>query len=443
MRLRNAIFAIAVAAIALAALPASALESTGYLRSGIGGNFRGGGQVCFYLPGTDFKWRLGNECETYAELGFRETLYKDRSGVEMVWTGMLSYSTQQRQDYESLTGNGNDIANRQNFISFKNLPFLGGATAWGGKRYYMRNDVHAIDWYYFDPSGPGVGIEDFNVSDLFKGAVAAFQNRYGDGKQIWRLDIRAYELPFFVGNLTIAVDLGILSAQSGQQVPTSMTVSPEISLQHRMSLLGGFNTLALQWGMGTLSSLNAYPADNASSGAWQWRIVEWLVFEPIPQLSGMFVFTYQDKNKVYENPTPNAGNASGVNWAGDSSRSWTLGVRPVWNVMNYFKLQADLGYQSVTPKVAYASGGPYSNTDTRTMFKAAIAPTFAPLPGPGGSFFVRPELRVFMAWATWNDAAQAAGAMGQGSCAATNTSGSVFGCSTNGFTFGAQVEAWW
>jgi maltoporin len=222
-----------------------------------------------------------------------------------------------------------------------------------------------------------------------------------------------------------------------------MTVSPEISLQHRMSLLGGFNTLALQWGMGTLSSLNAYPADNASSGAWQWRIVEWLVFEPIPQLSGMFVFTYQDKNKVYENPTPNAGNASGVNWAGDSSRSWTLGVRPVWNVMNYFKLQADLGYQSVTPKVAYASGGPYSNTDTRTMFKAAIAPTFAPLPGPGGSFFVRPELRVFMAWATWNDAAQAAGAMGQGSCAATNTSGSVFGCSTNGFTFGAQVEAWW
>jgi maltoporin len=77
------------------------------------------------------------------------------------------------------------------------------------------------------------------------------------------------------------------------------------------------------------------------------------------------------------------------------------------------------------------------------MFKASIAPTLAPLPGPGGSFFVRPELRVFMTYATWNKAAQAAGAMGQGTCAATGTSGSVFDCSTNGFTFGAQVEAWW
>ena len=443
MRLRNAIFAIAVAAIALAALPASAFEFHGYLRSGVGGNFRGGGQVCFQLPGAEYKWRLGNECETYAELEFRETLYKDKSGVEMVYTGMLAYSTPQAQDYESLNGNY-DIANRQNWIAFKNLPFLGGATVWGGKRYYFRYDANPIDYFYFDMSGPGVGIENIDVADLFKGAVAAFQNRQGDGKQVWRVDIRAYEIPFFVGNLTIALDLGILSAQGGQQPPTAMTISPEIVVLHNWpGLLGGNNQLSFSWGMGSLAPLNAYPNGNGSSNAWQWRIVDQWVFEPIPQLAGALVFVYQDKNHVYENPTPNAGNASGVDWAGDSLTTWTLGVRPVWNVANYFKLQADVAYQSLKPKVTYASGGPGGSTDTRGLFKASLAPTFAPLPGTGGSYWTRPELRLFVTYASWNQAAQDAGMLGQGSCAATGTSGSVFGCSTEGFTFGAQIEAWW
>jgi len=442
MRLRNAIFAIAVAAIAVAALPASAFEFHGYLRSGVGGNFRGGGQVCFQIPNTDYKWRLGNECDTYAELEFRETLYKDKSGVEMVYTGMLAYSTPQTQDYESL--NAYDIANRQNWIAFKGIPFLGGATVWGGKRYYFRYDANPIDFFYFDMSGPGVGIEGIDVADMFKVAVAAFQNRSGEGKQVWRVDLRAYEVPFFVGSLTIALDLGILSAQGGQQPPTAMTVSPEVVVLHNWpGLLGGNNQLSFAWGMGTLASLNAYTSGGSSSDAWQWRIVDQWVFEPIPQLSGALVFVYQDKNRVYENPTPVPGNASGVDFAGFSATTWTIGIRPVWNVVNYFKLQGDFAYQAYKPKVTYASGGIGGSTDSQSMFKATIAPTFAPLAGPGGSYWTRPELRLFVTYASWNQAAQNAGMVGQGSCAATGTSGSVFGCSTEGFTFGAQIEAWW
>ena len=457
MRLRNAFLAIAVAAIALAALPASALEFHGYLRTGIGGNFRGGGQACFALPGADYKWRLGNECETYAELQFNETLYRDKSGASFNYVGMLSYQTGQRQDYESLNGDWpNAWANRQNYVSADNLPFLGGASLWIGKRYYMRESLYSVDWFYFDPSGPGAGIENVDVGGLFRGALAVFTNKVGaetyypvDGahtnqvtsQQFWRVDLRGYNIPFFVGELTLALQLGILSASGNY--PTGQEVSPAVNFQWKWPVLGGRNLLTFQWGQGPMASLNAYPSPSTSSSAWQWRILEDLLFEPIPQLSGQLVFIYQDQNRVYENPNPNPGNGSGVDWAGNSSTSWTLGVRPVWNVTNYFKLQADVAYQSVTPKVAYASGSPFTSTDTMGMFKTSIAPTFAPLPGPGGSFWTRPELRLFVTWASWNKAAQAQGAMAQGSCAATGTSGSVFGCSTNGFTFGAQVEAWW
>ena len=467
MRLRNAFFAIAVAAIALAALPASALEFHGYLRSGIGGNFRGGGQACFYLPNTDFHWRLGNECDTYAELQFSETLYKDRTGVTFDYVGMLSYQTPQGEYYQSLKNSGSDIAVRQNYISVNNLPFLGGASLWGGLRYYMRYNSDPIDWFYFTPSGPGAGIENVDMFGLFQAALAAFQSKYNQSnyrgpagsqdpvptsaKQVWRVDLRGYNIPFPVGDLLVALDLGILSAASGQQTPGSETISPEITVQHNWPIFGGYNRLTFQWGQGMMSPLSEYPAENASSKAYQWRIIEQLLIQPIPQFAGMFIFTYQDLNKVYENPVANPGNTSGVNWAGNSATTWTIGVRPVWNIVDYFKLQADFGYQSLTPKVAYQGtnpGGPYTNTDTRNMFKMSFAPTFAPLAGPGGSYYTRPELRLFVTYASWNKAAQVAdnyqsGAMNQGTCAATGTSNSLFGCSTNGFTFGAQVEAWW
>jgi maltoporin len=464
MRLRNAILAVAVAALALAAFPASALEFHGYLRTGIGGNFRGGGQACFYMPGTDYKWRLGNECETYAELELRETLYKDRSGVEFTYTGLLAYMNWQRNNTESLVGfyafqnsgspipwNGTEFKARQNWVGVNNLPFLGGASAWIGQRYYMRSDVHPLDWYIFDPSGPGAGVENINVADTFKLAVAAFVNKGAEpgyypgpndptprpvaASQVWRIDVRGYEIPFFVGNLTFAANVGILTTTAGTRTPGSQTVSSWFTLLHNWpGLLGGNNQLWLQYGHGTMSPINAYPSESSGSNAWQFRITDMWVFEPIPQFAGALVFSWQDRNHLY-------GSAAPGGYQGDSSTTWTLGVRPVWNVMNYFKLQGDFAWQSLTPKTN--PGGRWGNTNTMNLFKATIAPTLAPLPGPGGSFWVRPELRVFVTYASWNEAMQANGGMDQGSCATTGTSTSVFGCSTNGFTFGAQVEAWW
>src|SRR5512138_1988028 len=152
MRTRNVlVVALALALVATAA-PASAVELHGYWRSGIGGNSAGGGQTCFGLGQFGYKFRLGNECETYGELEFRQNLYKDRSGVTFDFVGMLAVQTTQNSTFDTLKSynlnhNTNaastdpyflsagfaDIALRQTWIGAK-VPQLGGVTLWAGNR---------------------------------------------------------------------------------------------------------------------------------------------------------------------------------------------------------------------------------------------------------------------------------------------------------------------
>ncbi|WP_373878266.1 carbohydrate porin, partial [Azotobacter vinelandii] len=51
-----------------------ALDFSGYSRIGLAGSDEGGTQSCFRLPGAPSKYRLGNECEEYAELIFDQGL---------------------------------------------------------------------------------------------------------------------------------------------------------------------------------------------------------------------------------------------------------------------------------------------------------------------------------------------------------------------------------
>ena len=70
--------------------PAQALEFAGYLRSGLGTSVNSGSQSCFQLPGAQSKYRLGNECEQYAELELRQDLYTLDDGSVLSVDGMAS-----------------------------------------------------------------------------------------------------------------------------------------------------------------------------------------------------------------------------------------------------------------------------------------------------------------------------------------------------------------
>jgi maltoporin len=67
------------------------------------------------------------------------------------------------------------------------------------------------------------------------------------------------------------------------------------------------------------------------------------------------------------------------------------------------------------------AGGP-----TAKLSKLTLAPQYT----LSGGFWARPAFRAFATYAKWNTAAGAQG-------------GGVFAPSTNGMTYGFQVEAWW
>jgi maltoporin len=403
--------AVAAAVLGLAASSASAVEFGGYLRSGGGSTLsKDGGQVCFQLPGAYTKYRLGNECETYAELQFKQELFDAKDGVKFNYVGMLAYITDQQQDFESFKDAGNDIALRQNYVEAKNLPFMNGASVWVGKRYYERQDVHITDFFYWDASGPGWGIQDYKAGPV-KLSYAMFRNGGtggGSTDATTRHDFRVSGIGLGgFGDLTVGLQLNF--ADVVNPTPTNNNDGWALNVQHFMGgVLGGFNKFAIQYGKGSARNLAlAYPNNSEDEGNDTWRITEQLQWQTSPAFSGMATFVYQDQSDNYK-------------WM-------SLGVRPVWHINNYFKLQGELGYDEVKP-----STGGAVNEQTRKLTKFTIAPTIV----AGGGFWARPELRLFYTYATWNDAARDLwGGVAGGT-------GGRFGSDTNGSTIGFQVEAW-
>src|SRR5690242_15245542 len=118
--------AMAMAGSAAAAFADDApLDFHGYLRSGIGSNQGGGGsQACFQLAGAGSKYRLGNECETYAELALGKQVYQDKdTGAKFTVNSRLAMSAKQWQDWEDTSGNDPKakFALREMFVTAENI----------------------------------------------------------------------------------------------------------------------------------------------------------------------------------------------------------------------------------------------------------------------------------------------------------------------------------
>ncbi|MCC9596947.1 MULTISPECIES: carbohydrate porin [unclassified Rubrivivax] len=421
-RLHTRLLPLAAAA-ALCSGSAFALDFNGYLRSGGGSNSEDGGQVCFALPGTPgltgTKYRLGNECDTYAELGFTQELFESKKdGVKFIYHGMLSYSINNNDNsdsYASLVDDG-DIAARQNYIEVKNLPMMNGAAVWVGKRYYQRQDIHINDFYYWDTSGTGFGVEGYKIGDSgLNLSYALFRNTMGQDTAATRHDFRVGGIGLGAyGDLT----LGLQYNTADTSVDANDNNGWGFTVQHfKGGVLGGFNKAALQYSKGTVAQFDyGYPATDEmanSDGAKKWRFVEILNWQTTPKFGGMATFIYQKSD------TPKS------DWIGFNGTWMSAGVRPVYAINDYFRIVAELGHDRIKPN----DDASYQKTINLTKF--TIAPTLA----VGPSFWARPELRLFYTYAKWNEAARDiyAGAI----------AGGKFGTATHGSTIGFQVEAWW
>ena len=412
---------LAIASGAAAADPMYPSDSEGfhgYLRAGAGSNTSGdgGSQGCFGLGGNTMKYRLGNECDAYTEFGYTKSIAKS-GGVNYlatIWVNAYAPNS----DFGD-----NKLGIVKAYVEAQGLDFLNGGTAWVGKRFYYRPDIHMLDLQYINMNGTGAGLDripvgpgkfsyaffkdnDINARDPVTGAILGTRSAV-------RQNFIYGEIPVNTnGTLDLAATI-ITAEGKDNDIYGPKHNGWQLSAFHRQGkVFGGGNTFGVQYGVGPgvggdgngqfgASGNTAFGSDRKRT-----RVFNDMAIQPMENFGMEFVALWQKDES----------NANG-------SSTWTsVGVRPVYAFTNNFKLVGELG----TDRVTQAGGLP-----AKRLTKLTIAPTISA--GPG--LWSRPELRAFVTYGKWNDAATA-------SVNASNNGGPIYNNNTSGTSYGFQVETW-
>ncbi len=405
--------ATAVAATLLASGLAQAQFSTdGYFRSGTGAGVKGAPTTCFKLGKDGLDYRLGNECDTYAEINLKNTVKV--GGMQFSGNAMLNYWSQAQE-----TAAPGSLS--QLYIEATGMDFAPSLNFWVGKRYYGRSDVHITDTKYTKLDGTGGGVDSIDVGAgklgfaYFHrdagfagwGAASRFNAEFSTSKVNEGGWLRVL-LGVVQSEETLDKDGKALDAHNG----SSLTVQ---HYQHNLFGLGGGNTVWLQTANG------AAGLDGGFTNAYNGSGNDWLQDE-----NGTWVEDHGKTKRVRlaDSFTWQVGNFGGqvvAHLQKEDNTQYTttatsLGGRVSYAFTNNFKLVGEAGQSRI--KVPGA--------DTQSLSKYTIAPTIT----TGKGFFDRPELRLYYTHASWNDAAAAANS-------------SLPAGKTSANRFGVQAEVWW
>jgi maltoporin len=411
-----------------------AFEFHGYLRSGYGLNSEGGQQVAFQAPGTEAKYRLGNEAETYGEFIFVNNWLNPGQQSDQAWVKtevMIEANTTDSTNSASfpqtvvngqVTSGGNDqFRLREAFV--RGGHFLGdtqpGAIFWGGERYYRRQHVEIDDFYPLDLSGYGAGIEDVRLG-ITKLAVAFLAGARPDittengNYAKSNIDVRFYDAKGPLGVYGAWFDFATSkggTTPSGTVIPTSSGEAFGFKFQH-LEWHGGYNAFSIQYGTGVASNFSSNgsgtvvenPTPFINSEA-QFLVTEQVLLQPNDKFAIMPIFVYQrtkDGNPLHPR------------------QQWvSFGARPELFFNKYLSLAFEGGFDHTHSQIAPLYDG--------WLRKFTIAPQI----GAGRKFFSRPVLRGFLTYGNWSDGLR--GFVG----------GIPFQSRTDGFTYGVQAETWW
>ena len=413
------------------------LDITGYFRAGYGRSDEGGPLRAFGIPGVS-KYRLGNEAENYGELAFAKTFYP--AGV-FAGGGMNAGDPVARmvyrmsfvdsyQDYGSAADT--DFASPEIWGSLANVvPGMPDAKIWAGNRFYRRHDIHINDFYFWDMSGGGAGIEDITLGNgklafawIGDGAESAIysQRMISDplnlaGFSKTNFDLRYYDWNFLGGKGEVGlvysstqsgVDSSGSQAEDSDGLALSLVRTDEGFLDknslHKLSLqVGNGPAKTFTSGFDTFSDNTGTYIRPDPNESWRFRATDQVVVKPIDQFSigSALVYEYTDYGD----------NAPTEQWVSG-------GIRPIWHITDTFSIAFEGGVDWVSETLS-GDGG--------TLGKLTLAPQVS----LGDQFFSRPVLRAFVTYATWSDGLQ--GEIGGPDYAGQNS----------GFSWGVQMESWW
>lgn len=401
-------------ALCLAGAAHAQFSTDGYIRAGSGGGDKNK-NTCFKLGGTGFmadglNYRLGNECDTYAELSLKNTM---KFGDMQVTANIMPTYWTDRLDSSGDT----PFKLAQAYVEAKGVDFAPDVNFWAGKRYYGRSDVHITDTKYTQLDGTGGGADNIDVG-VGKLGVAYFRRDPGTWPG-WgtaeRVNVEFSTSKVNDGGWLRVLGGYVKSEEEGAHNGQSLTIQ---HYQDKLFNLGGGNTVYLQYARGA-SGLNGgfanalngngndWVATDATGATWvenhkglqSYRIADVFNWQ-VGRFGGQAVAHYQQDHQ-----------------AGYKTTSTSLGGRLSYAFTKNFKLLGELGTSAKKPQ-----GG-----ETQNLTKLTIAPTIS----IGQGFWDRPELRLYATHASWNKAA------------ADDASNGLPTGKRSGMRYGIQVETWW
>jgi maltoporin len=392
-------------------------EFHGYFRSGFGINAKGGDQDAFAAPGAFAKYRLGNETETYGEIGFDANwLNPDHTDTWFKTSIKLAIVAPRNSTFDVL----NAIAVRESFVEAgKVLASHPEMSLWAGQRFYRRRDVHINDFFFNDMSGYGAGFQDLKVGDKMKlnvaylggsaeigpGGMAADLGRFAKNT----FDLRLSDIPVGTGTLELWLIPTLEFAGDADADAAGIHHGIGGGVFFNMPFMGGFNEISAEFGFGGAANLSSGLDTGIADSGWLFRVVERATVQMNPKLSMMWTGVLQLDNRNGDT------NGSGGNlWI-------SAGARPVYCFTKYTGIAFEGGVDIVKAEAA-----PGATVDTGFVGKLTVAPLIR----PGTDFWARPELRAYVTAAFWNDGAGDAG-------------GPAFAGDNFGLTMGVQAESWW
>ena len=417
------------------------VEISGYLRAGYGRDNEGGPQVAFQAPGAFAKYRLGNEAETYGELTFAKNFYvpglfsldpKERPDgtlagpVARVQATMSMYNPYQ----DLLSSSDTTFGLPEAWAAIGNvIPSQPSMNFWAGNRFYRRRDININDFFFYNMSGAGGGVEGFQLpfgklALAWIGAASQSgfsdvpapdaNNEAGFSKANW--DLRLYDVPLPLGT----GEFGVVYARAdsgldadGNSAPNSDGVAfTFVHTSVPFISKAGVNTFSLQFGTGAAKTFTSgFETETLTNGvfivpdqsdSWRFRITENFTANLNEHFSIGPAFVYQLTD----------------DGSGNQQQWLSSGVRPILHFNKYFSLAFEGGVDWVRDDLADSSGN---------LYKLTLAPQVS----LGNLFMSRPVLRAFATYAHWSD--DFVGQVG----------GNDYLNQNDGWTYGVQMEVWW
>ena len=435
----------AAVALALSSVAASAVDFHGYFRAGAQASTQGGEVYCLGNGNIGHKvGRLGDECDTYAELTLNQEVY-NKANNKWTLNTLVAYGTAegnrdlQGDSWQGVGGtgpwNGQRLSIRELWTGYQTDA---GYQIWAGKRFYQRKDIHLLDLYYLNNSGYGAGIEgiDVGMGNLAFAVTKWVNDETGDyNRNVYKLDARWNGIPVGpLGNLDASViyALPFISEQQeanaagnarANRANSGALVTLDLNTAVNSDSVNLMNHFVVQYGtngFGYIGQNGNHAGDNYTpdlddTGV---RVIDWGTLD-----AGNFGLGYSLIWAHVDNGDDHK--AAGATWTTERS-GWIYSIvlRPEYKWTEFTRTTLELGYSSQKTNGWMAPG------EDPDVYKVTLAQQFT----PGKGFWTRPAIRFYVSYIGGDEFAEG-WAVGYKN---KNKDGDE-----HQITVGTQVEAWW